>query len=237
MSNNAEDDAPSRIRDRVQDRVTDAKKKVLPARPSCLSASVSLGFALMIAIGTLFLSCVPSCRRGVFGTAEGEDVSQLESIPEGAVPFGAIPTSQHVRDTNGTLVRSFASGNGWKIEWRSPSAPQGAVSEQLLDNVLSHWQAMSQSGLGSDELSRHIFALDKLVNDLRNGEVTRLEQTMGQMPAKVNVAVPPGSFQQPTGAGFGTPQPAPKLEGDSQPVDKSGVGASILSDPPSLPDQ
>lgn len=191
--------------------------------PSCASALAKFVGAVTLATLVLIGSCFSSCRPRLFRALPTEEKPVTEKVTLMTSPLGAIPESQHTRDSAGGLLRSTATGNGFAIEWQTPQHA-GAVSEEVLDAVLSRWQSLSRSGFGSPELSQHIFQLDKLLNDMRHGEFSGLERTLMR-----NVHVGPGlapagpSSDKPSGAGF----PGPV---DSTPSRQDGFESTSPSD-------
>ncbi len=78
---------------------------------------------------------------------------------------------------------------------------------QVLDAVLSRFQSLNSSGYGSPELSQHIYSIDKLLNEMRKGEFSKLERTLDR-PRVGGMAVEPDVPPLPVGSGF--PGPAPE---------------------------
>jgi len=170
-----------------------------PIRQSCLGAGLTFIGMMIMACLVFVMSCTSSCRPRLFGT-DPKEVIAMDSMNEskGLHGFGAVPRSTHELDAaTGELLRSRATGEGFSITWKTPAVSQGAVTEEVLDATLSRMQSMQRNGLGGDTLARHIFSLDKLLEEMRRGDFTILEKSLGR-----RIGSGLGDAPASTGAGF-----------------------------------
>lgn len=93
----------------------------------------------------------------------GADGTVWDSASVPIEPRHGRVRSEHVRDTAGHDLHSFARGPGISIDWATLENPNGAMPIDVADALMSRLQHMQKTSQGGNDVAKAIWEVDKLM--------------------------------------------------------------------------